>query len=145
MKENILIIGGGIAGLEAAAQLLKLGYNPIIVEKSDHLGGHVAEWNRLKFYVSAGAMTEVNLAGKVHTELYGGDEFIQAFDEDRRMKEWLWSVNARLGLNYPLVGALAVYGEVGADYYFDNGSSIETIRSERPFNVSLQFGLRFGL
>ena len=106
---------------------------------------NIAEWNRLKFYVSAGAMTEVNLAGKVHTELYGGDEFIQAFDEDRRMKEWLWSVNARLGLNYPLVGALAVYGEVGADYYFDNGSSIETIRSERPFNVSLQFGLRFGL
>ncbi len=47
MKENILIIGGGIAGLEAASQLLKLGYNPIIVEKSDHLGGHVAEWNRL--------------------------------------------------------------------------------------------------
>ncbi|MBO8454803.1 MAG: NAD(P)-binding protein, partial [Bacteroidetes bacterium] len=42
MKENILIIGGGIAGLEAAAQLLNLGYNPIIVEKEDHLGGHVA-------------------------------------------------------------------------------------------------------
>ena len=47
MKENILIIGGGIAGLEAAAQLLNLGYNPIIVEKEDHLGGHVAGWNRL--------------------------------------------------------------------------------------------------
>ena len=47
MKDNILIIGGGIAGLEAASQLLKLGYNPIIVEKSDHLGGHVADWNRL--------------------------------------------------------------------------------------------------
>ena len=47
MKENILIIGGGIAGLEAAAQLLRLGYNPIIVEKEDHLGGHVAGWNRL--------------------------------------------------------------------------------------------------
>ena len=47
MKENILIIGGGIAGLEAAAQLFRLGYNPIIVEKEDHLGGHVAGWNRL--------------------------------------------------------------------------------------------------
>ncbi len=47
MKENILIIGGGIAGLEAAAQLLRLGYNPIIVEKEDRLGGHVARWNRL--------------------------------------------------------------------------------------------------
>ena len=47
MKEIVVIIGGGIAGLEAASQLLKLGYSPIIVEKSDRLGGHVARWNRL--------------------------------------------------------------------------------------------------
>lgn len=33
--------------MEAAKQLLRLGYNPIIVEKSDHLGGHVACWHRL--------------------------------------------------------------------------------------------------
>jgi len=47
VKENIVIIGGGIAGMEAAAQLLKLGYSPIIIEKQDRLGGHVADWNRL--------------------------------------------------------------------------------------------------
>ncbi len=47
MKEIVVIIGGGIAGLEAASQLLKLGYSPIIVEKNDHLGGQVAQWNRL--------------------------------------------------------------------------------------------------
>ncbi len=47
MKEIVVIIGGGIAGLEAASQLLKLGYSPIIVEKSNRLGGHVACWNRL--------------------------------------------------------------------------------------------------
>ena len=47
MKENILIIGGGIAGMEAAVQLVSLGYRPIIVEKSDHLGGHVLSWNKL--------------------------------------------------------------------------------------------------
>ena len=47
MKDNIVIVGGGIAGLEAARQLLRLGYNPIIVEKSDHLGGHVAGWHCL--------------------------------------------------------------------------------------------------
>lgn len=47
MKENIVIIGGGIAGMEAAKQLLVLGYNPIIIEQQDHLGGHVAQWHKL--------------------------------------------------------------------------------------------------
>ena len=47
MKENVVIIGGGIAGMEAACQLLKLGYCPIIVEKKDRLGGHVGEWHKL--------------------------------------------------------------------------------------------------
>ena len=47
MNEIVVIIGGGIAGMEAASQLLKLGHSPIIVEKSDHLGGHVAGWNVL--------------------------------------------------------------------------------------------------
>ena len=47
MKENIVIIGGGIAGLEVAVQLLDLGYKPIVIEKRDRLGGHVADWNLL--------------------------------------------------------------------------------------------------
>lgn len=47
MKENVVIIGGGIAGIEAAKQLLLLGYSPIIVEKQDHLGGHVGQWHKL--------------------------------------------------------------------------------------------------
>ena len=47
MKEEILIIGGGAAGMEAAAQLHQMGLNPIIVEKSEALGGHVAQWDRL--------------------------------------------------------------------------------------------------
>lgn len=47
MKQNVVIIGGGIAGMEAANQLQLLGYNPIIVERESTLGGHVAQWHRL--------------------------------------------------------------------------------------------------
>ena len=46
-KEQVAIIGAGIAGLEAAHQLLRLGYAPVLIEQADHAGGHVAEWNRL--------------------------------------------------------------------------------------------------
>ena len=47
MKESVVVIGGGVAGMETAASLLNLGYAPILVEQSDHLGGHVASWHRL--------------------------------------------------------------------------------------------------
>lgn len=45
--KNVVIIGGGPSGLEASAQLQKLGYNVILVEKSSYLGGHLAHWDRL--------------------------------------------------------------------------------------------------
>ena len=48
MKEHkILIIGAGPAGLETAYQLKKLGLTPIIIERSDKIGGHLAQWDRL--------------------------------------------------------------------------------------------------
>jgi len=47
MNGNIVIIGGGIAGMEAAKSLLSLGHTPILVEASRELGGHVASWHKL--------------------------------------------------------------------------------------------------
>lgn len=47
MNNNIIIIGGGPGGLEAGAQLHKMGYNVILVEKSNQLGGHLRKWDRL--------------------------------------------------------------------------------------------------
>lgn len=47
MNKNIIVIGGGPSGLEASAQLHKMGYNVILVEQSNELGGHLAKWDRL--------------------------------------------------------------------------------------------------
>lgn len=47
MNKNVIIIGGGPCGLEASAQLHKMGYNVILVERTARLGGHLGKWDRL--------------------------------------------------------------------------------------------------
>lgn len=41
MKDEILIIGGGIAGISAAIHALESGFKPTILEKNKYLGGRV--------------------------------------------------------------------------------------------------------
>lgn len=47
MSKKIAIIGGGVAGIEAAKKLSELGYEISLFEKDVELGGHVAKWDRL--------------------------------------------------------------------------------------------------
>lgn len=44
---EVLIIGGGIAGLESAVTLHNLGIESLILEKEKNIGGHVAQWDTL--------------------------------------------------------------------------------------------------
>lgn len=104
----------------------------------------IAEWNRFNVYAAAGGMTEINVSGKRKTQFFYHEKEMDHSREHIRMKEWLWSVNARTGVSYPLIRFVSAFVEVGASYYFDNGSDIETIHSEKPFNVSLQLGFRLG-
>ena len=105
----------------------------------------IAEWNKLRFYASAGGMIEWNAGGNIKTKYYYyEDEAYRTVKEFVRMKEMQWSVNARVGATYPLIRFVNAYMEGGANYYFNNNSLIETIRSDKPFHVSLQAGLRFG-
>lgn len=47
MSQNVVVIGGGPAGIEASRRLRDLGYTPILIEKEPVLGGHLARWDRL--------------------------------------------------------------------------------------------------
>ena len=106
----------------------------------------LAEWKQIHFYLSAGGKVEVGVGGQLRTDIYSAtNEKLKTFAEKERMKEPYFSVNGRIGASYPLLRFLSAYAEVGADYYFDNGSKIETYHSDKPFNFGLQLGLRFGL
>ncbi len=47
MNEWTAIIGGGIAGMEAASCLSQFGKKVVLIEKTNHLGGHVSQWDKL--------------------------------------------------------------------------------------------------
>ncbi len=43
VTRRVLVIGGGVAGLQSALDIAEAGYPVVLVERSDHLGGRVAE------------------------------------------------------------------------------------------------------
>lgn len=47
MEKAVAIIGGGVAGIETAAELGKLGYKVLLFERANELGGNVRNWDRL--------------------------------------------------------------------------------------------------
>jgi len=47
MKKHVVVIGGGVAGLEAAGQLSKAGIEVSLVEKESRTGGHLNKWYKL--------------------------------------------------------------------------------------------------
>ena len=53
-----------------------------------------------------------------------------------------WSVNLGAGVQYKLFKPFSLYIEPNMFYYFRNGSSLETYRTEHPFIITVPFGLR---
>ncbi len=49
-----LVIGGGIAGLTAALDVADAGYPVLLVEKQDHLGGHLTQHSELYLNLDSG-------------------------------------------------------------------------------------------
>ncbi len=43
---RVMIVGGGIAGIEAALQIADAGYEVILVEKEESIGGHMAQFDK---------------------------------------------------------------------------------------------------
>lgn len=96
-------------------------------------------------YASAGGQMEKCVAGKTRTDYFVDGKKVSS-ENGRIMVEPLqWSVNAYVGAQYSFNRLVGLYVEPGAAYYFRNGSPVNCIYSERPFNFSIRAGLRFSL
>ena len=47
MSKHVVVIGGGVAGLEAAGRLSKAGFEVTLLEKENKTGGHLNDWYKL--------------------------------------------------------------------------------------------------
>ena len=54
MKYDAIVVGGGIAGLTAAAYLAKAGKSVVLFEKQNKLGGLVQTFSRNQVYFDGG-------------------------------------------------------------------------------------------
>ncbi len=46
IKQQVMVVGGGIAGIEAALQMADAGFDVILVEKEPSIGGHMAQFDK---------------------------------------------------------------------------------------------------
>ena len=47
-----------------------------------------------------------------------------------------------IGVQYQITPSIGIYAEPNLHYYFKTKHSIETIRTEKPFQVALPIGIR---
>ena len=93
-----------------------------------------ANWNFLDkklvtLYVSGGGMVEKCVYGKLGSE-------------KETVKPLQLSVSGAVGAQLNATKRVGIYVEPGVAYYFDDGSDIQTIRKENPFNFNIQAGIR---
>lgn len=93
-----------------------------------------ANWNFLDkklvtLYVSGGGMVEKCVYGKLGSE-------------KETVKPLQFSVSGAVGAQLNATKRVGIYVEPGVAYYFDDGSDIQTIRKENPFNFNIQAGIR---
>ncbi len=60
VKKEIIVVGGGMAGLTAALSLSKLGKDVLLIEKNDTCGGLMSTFEKDGFRFEGGARALVN-------------------------------------------------------------------------------------
>ena len=90
----------------------------------------------LSLYANAGGQADINVTAQQATE---------GVPVEANRDNLQWSLTGAVGLQYPIIPHLALYGEAGARWYIDNNSSVDTYFKQHPLSPHLQVGFRFTL
>lgn len=99
-------------------------------------------WKNFDIYVGAGFEADKSVSGTIKKAYVINGQTRDDGHESISIRPLQWSVNAGAGVQYNFSSMVGIYAEPGLSYYFDNGSNIETIYSEKPLNFNLNIGLR---
>lgn len=99
-------------------------------------------WKNFDIYVGAGFEADKCVSGTLKKSHVINGQTRDDGHESISIRPLQWSVNAGAGVQYNISSMVGIYAEPGLSYYFDNGSNIETIYSEKPLNFNLNIGLR---
>ena len=98
--------------------------------------------NRFSLYASAGGMVEICVKGRLSTDYYVENVRTHQSKTDVDVNKVQLSVLASLGAQFDIVKSLSLFAEPGVQYFFDDKSSVATIRKEHPLNASILLGMR---
>lgn len=101
------------------------------------------EHKRWVVYLSGGGMIEKCISCKSLTDYILEGKISSTTREKVRVKPLQYSVNAAAGVQFNLSSHFGFYAEPGVNYYFDNGSPVETLYKDQPLNFNLRLGLRY--
>lgn len=103
----------------------------------------IARWRRFAVYGSAGLLAEQCIAGNTHKEYVLDGNTYRTSSEAVPTKPFQLSANLSAGVRYDFTPAVGIYAEPGVSYYFDDGTTLETVYKQRPLNFNLNVGIRF--
>ena len=96
----------------------------------------------LSLYTSAGVMLEKPVHSTLDVNHFIND--INTYSKQETLSVPLqWSTSVGVGIQYDITPHIGFYLEPSLQYFFNDGSSIKSYRTEHRFSITLPLGIRF--
>ena len=97
---------------------------------------------QLSFYTSSGVMLEMPIHSTLNVNHVVND--VNTYSKRDKLSVPLqWSTSVGVGIQYDITPHIGFYLEPSLQYFFNDGSSIKSYRTEHRFSITLPLGIRF--